>query len=174
MRKPVSSKQNIWFNGQAVDNSDLTLEQNYNNLTQTSLINNHIGTGILPENLTQVTLFDSALSSGLLDGKAIDTQIQPSDNNFGNQLEIELKDSLAAGKRVVKILIIGLDFENNLQYDRFIFNKNEKQLSSKHYVTILTILFNDFIGDANQSLNLVAQFLLKKLNHFQLLEIVLW
>ena len=162
MRKPVSSKQNIWFNGQAVDNSDLTLEQNYNNLAQTSLINNHIGTGILPENLTQVTLFDSALSSGLLDGKAIDIQTQPSDNNFGNQLEIELKDSLAAGKRVVKILIIGLDFENNLQYDRFIFNKNEKQLSSKHYVTILTILFNDFIGDASQSLNLGGTILIKE------------
>lgn len=162
MRKPVSGKQNIWFNGEAVDNSDLTLEQNYNNLIQTSLINNHLGTGILPESLTQITLFDSELSTGLLDGKAIDIQLQPSDSNYGNQLEIEVRDSEVAGKRVIKLLVIGLDFENNLQYDRFVFNRNEKQLSSKHYTTILKILFNDFIGDANQSLNLGGRILIKE------------
>jgi hypothetical protein len=162
MRKPVSGKQNIWFNGEAVDNSDLTLEQNYNNLIQTSLINNHFGTGILPENLTQLTLFDSDLSSGLLDGTAIDIQSQPSDSNYGNQLEVELSDSAVAGKRVIKLVVIGLDFENNLQYDRFVFSRNEKQLSSKHYITILTILFNDFIGDPNQSLNLGGRILIKE------------
>ena len=145
MRKPVSGKQNIWFNGEAVDNSDLTLEQNYNNLIQTSLINNHFGTGILPENLTQSTLFDSDLSSGLLDGTAIDIQAQPSDTNYGNQLEVELSDSAVAGKRVIKLVIIGLDFENNLQYDRFVFSRNEKQLSSKHYTTILIILFSPLL-----------------------------
>lgn len=162
MRKPVSGKQNIWFNGEAVDNSDLTLEQNYNNLVHTSLINNHFGTGILPENLTQLTLFDSDLSSGLLDGKAIDAQLQPSDSNYGNQLEIEVSDSAIAGKRVIKLLVIGLDFENNLQYDRFVFSRNEKQLSSKHYTVILTILFNDFIGDESQSLNLGGRILIKE------------
>lgn len=168
MRKPVSAKQNVWFNGEAIDNSDLTLEQNYNNLIQTSLINNHFGTGILPENLTQATLFDSELASGLLDGKAIDVQSQPQDSNFGNQLEIELQDSDVAGKRVIKILVIGLDFESNLQYDRFVFNRNEKQLSSKHYTKILKILFNDFVGDANQSLNLGGRIIIREAKPFSL------
>lgn len=162
MRKPVSAKQNIWFNGQSVDNNDLILEQNHNNIIQNSLINNHFGTGILPENLTQFTLFDSDLASGLLDGKAIDAQAQPSDSNFGNQLEIELEDSLVAGKRTIKLFIIGLDFESNLQYDRFTFSRNEKQLSSKHYTKILKILFNDFIGDTNQSLNLGGRLTIKE------------
>ena len=168
MRKPVSAKQNIWFNGEAIDNSDLTLEQNYNNQIQTSLVNNHFGTGILPENLTQATLFDSDLASGLLDGKAIDVQLQPQDTNFGNQLEIELQGSAVAGKRVIKILVIGLDFEGNLQYDRFVFSRNEKQLSSKHYTNILKILFNDFIGDPNQSLNLAGRIVIREAKPFSL------
>ena len=29
-RTPVSAQQNIWFDAQEVDNTDLTLEQNYN------------------------------------------------------------------------------------------------------------------------------------------------
>jgi hypothetical protein len=168
MRKHVSAKQNIWFNGETIDNSDLTLEQSYNNLIQTSLINNHFGTGVLPENLTQATLFDSALAFGLLDGKAIDVQVQPSDSNYGNQIEVELKDSNVAGRRVVKILVIGLDFENNLQYDRFVFSRNEKQLSSKHYTVVLKILFNDFIGDQAQSLNLGGRILIKEAKPFSL------
>ncbi len=168
MKQPVSSKQNIWFNGAAVDDSDLTLEQEHNNAFQSGLINNHIGTGVLPENLSQNVLFDSDLSSGLLDGKAIDIQSQPSDNNYGNQLEIELTNSSVAGKRAIKILIIGLDFENNLQYDRFIFNKNEKQISSKHYVKVLKILFNDFIGDPVQSLNLGGRIVIRESGAFSI------
>jgi len=170
MRKPISSKQNIFFNGEAVDDSDLTLEQDYNNAVQTGLINNHIGTGILPENLIQVTLFDSDLASGLLDGKAINTQAQPTDVNYGNQLEIEVQGSLVAGKRAIKLLVIGLDFQNNLQYERFTFNKNEKQLSSKHYIATLTILFNDFIGDPIQSLNLGGRILIKEAKPLSLMR----
>jgi len=162
MRKPISAKQNIWFNGQAVDNSDLTLEQDYNNLIQTGLIHNHLGTGILLEDLTQNTLFDSDLASGLLDGKATDVQLQPNDSNYGNQLEIELQNSEAAGKRNFKLLIIGIDFDNNLQYDTFVFNRNEKQLSKKHYTKILKILFNDFIGDPTESFNLGGRFTIKE------------
>lgn len=168
MRKPVSGKKNIWFNGQAVDDDNLTLEQNYNDLIQTSLINNHIGTGILPENLIQNVLFDSNLASGLLDGKAIDVQKQPADNNFGNQLEIEIMNSSVAGKRAIKLLIIGLDFQGNLQYDRFVFSKNEKQYSGKHYTKILKILFNDFIGDTSVSLNLGGRVLIKETKSFNL------
>jgi hypothetical protein len=168
MRQPISAKQNSWFNGQSVDNSDLTLEQNYNNLIQTSLINNHVGTGVLPENLTQSTLFDSNLASGLLDGKAIDVQKQPSDGNFGNQLEVEIAGSKITGKRNIKLFVIGLDFESNLQYDSFVFNRNEKQLSSKHYTKILKVLFNDFIGDPNQSLNLGGRIVIKEAKPFSL------
>src|ERR1700690_1239207 len=143
-RLPVSSKQNKFFDGELIDDTDLTLEQNYNNQVQSGIINNHFGTGVLPEVLEENVIFDSLLASGLLDGKALTVQNQPQDQNFGNQLEIALSSSKVAGNRAIKILIIGLDFENNLQYDRFVFHRNESQISSKHYTKVLAVLFNDF------------------------------
>lgn len=162
MRKPISARQNRWFNGAATDDADLTLEQGFNDTVQSGLINNLVGTGVLAEHLTPVSLFDSQLATGLLDGKAILAQNQPSDANLGNQLEVEVSNSLVAGKRAIKLVIIGLDFENNLQYDRFTFNKNEKQLTSKHYIRILSILFNDFIGSPTQSLNLSGRIVIRE------------
>lgn len=153
-RIPVSAKQNIWFDAQQVDDTDLSLEQDHNTVIQSATINNHIGTGIIPEVLVQNILFDSSLTTGYLDGKAIATQNQPADENFGNQLEIELSNSLASGKRMVKICVIGLDFNGELQYETFYFKNDEIQVSKKHFVSILVLLFNDLFGDPDLSFNL--------------------
>ena len=161
-RNIVASEQNIWFDAQQVDNSDLTLEQDHNDIIQSGIINNHIGTGILPEILVQNVLFDSVLAAGYLDGVAISTQNQPSDNNLGNQLEIELTDSQVAGRRAVKVGIIGLDFESNLQYETFYFKTNEKQVSRRHFTSILVILFNDFIGNPDLSFNLGGRIVIRE------------
>lgn len=165
-RNPVSGIQNIFFDSEQLDDNDLTVEQNYNNSTQTGLINNHIGSGVLPEVLNQAILFDSLLVAGLLDGTNIVAQNQPSDTNLGNQLEIELTGSSAAGKKTVKVVIIGLDFESNLQYDTFVFKTNEKQFTKKHYTNILAVLFNDFIGTATQSFNLGGRVVIKEAKPF--------
>ena len=161
-RNPVSAQQNIWNNGQVVDDDDLSLEQQFNNTIQSSIISNHIGAGALPDDLLQNILFDSSLATGFLDGVAVFTQNQPSDNNFGNQLEIELSNSKAAGRKVIKIAIIGLDFQSNLQYETFVFKTNETQVSFKHFSKILLILFNDFIGDPNLSLNLGGKIVIRE------------
>lgn len=168
MRIPVSTSQNHFFDLEDIDDSDLTLEQSYNNQVQSGILNNHFGSGVLPDVLTQHILFDSSFANGLLDGKAIGVQSQPSDSNFGNQLEVDLINSAAAGRKTVKILIIGLDFQNNLQYDRFIFNKSETQISSKHFTVILAILFNDFIGPSTQSFNLGGRIIIKEANPISL------
>jgi hypothetical protein len=162
MRIPVSAPQNIFFDSQQIDDTNLTLEQNYNNQIQSGIIANHIGSGVLPTNLVPHILFDSNLTSGFTDGVATNVQAQPYDSNFGAQLEIELSSSNATGKRAVKLLIVGLDFENNLQYDTFTFNKNEKQISSKHYKIILTLLTNDFTGQATQSFNLGGRIVIRE------------
>jgi hypothetical protein len=164
MRIPVSAPQNIWFDTQNVDNTNLTLEQTHDNTIQSGIIDSHFGSGVLPDSLIQRVLFNSESANGLLDGKPINIQSQPSDSNNGNQLQIELCESKASGNRTVKVLIIGLDFQNNLQYDRFTFDRNEKQLSSKHYRSILTLLFNDFIGAPSQSLNLGGIITIKEAN----------
>ena len=147
-RSPVSSIKCIWSDAQQVDDIDLDAEQNYNDTIQSGIINNHIGSGVLSDVLTQNVLFDSSLVSGFLDGIAVtasDTDFhvsQPTDDNFGNQLEIELTGSKVAGKKTIKIAIIGLDFESNLQYETFVFKTNEVQISQKHFTEILVLLFN--------------------------------
>ena len=153
-RTPISAEQNIWFDSQQVDNTDLSLEQNYNSTITSGIINNHIGDGVLPEVLIEKVIFDSTLISGFLDGKPIYSQNQPSDNNLGNQLQINLTGSKASVRRSVKIAVIGLDFENNLQYETFYFKTNESQVTKKHFTKVLTLLFNDFIGNPNLSMNL--------------------
>lgn len=153
-RTPISAQQNIWFDAQQVDNTDLSLEQNYNSTITSGIINNHIGSGAVPEVLVDKVLFDSTLVSGFLDGKPISCQNQPTDKNFGNQLEIKLVNSTASIRRAVKIAVIGLDFQNNLQYETFYFKRNESQITKKHFTQVLTLLFNDFIGNSNLSMNL--------------------
>lgn len=159
---PVSAIQNRWFDSEQVDNDDLTVEQNYNNAIQSGIINNQIGSGVLVPTLLSNVLFDSSNASGLLDGYGISAQAQPTDKDFGNQLEIELTGSMAAGKRTVKVAIIGLDFQGNLQYDTFTFKTNERQYTKKHYTNIATILFNDFKGLPAQSFNLGGTIVIKE------------
>lgn len=161
-RTPVNNIKNKYFNAAQLDANDLTLEQNYNDGVSSGLINNHIGSGVLPEVLEQKILFDSSLVVGLLDGIKIEVQNQPTDSNLGNQLEVELTDSLAAGKKTIKVAIIGLDFENNLQFDTLVFKQNEKQYTKKHYTQILTLLFNDLLGPTNKSFNLGGKVIIKE------------
>lgn len=161
-RKPVSAQQNIWFDTEQVDDTDLTLEQDYNNTITSGVINNHIGTGVLAETLEDNVIFDSESFVGYLDGVAVYAQTQPSDNNLGNQLEIELTGSLAASRKSVKIGIIGLDFQDNLQFETFHFKANESQITRKHYAQVLLLLFNDFVGDPVYSMNLGGRVVIKE------------
>ena len=167
-RNPVSIIQPIWFNSQQVDDNDLNTEQNHNDGLQIGIVNNHIGSGVLLEVLNQNILFDSLLISGALDGLVINVQKQPGDSNFGNQLEVELTNSMVAGKKTAKMVIIGLDFQGNLQYDTFVFKINEKQFTKKHYTNILTVLFNDLIGSSDQSFNLGGRITIKEASPFSI------
>lgn len=159
---PVSTPRNRFFNGESIDNSDLTLEQDHNEAIQSATIANHMGSGVIREDLVPRTIFDSLLATGFLDGKALDPQAPTTDTNFGNQLEITLTDSKVASKRNIKVLIVGLDFQSNLQYDTLTFHRNESQVTAKHYAKVLKILFNDFIGDPAQSLNLGGHLTIKE------------
>jgi hypothetical protein len=154
IRNPVSAEQNIWFDGEQTDDTDLTLEQQFNNTIDTGIIANHIGYGVIPESLVQNVIFNSVDSSGFLDGMAIQAQNQPTDSNFGNQLSIILTNSAVGGRKTIKVAIIGLDFQSNLQYETFVFKTNETQTSAQHFTKVLVLLFNDFIGDPILSFNL--------------------
>lgn len=168
MRIPISTPKNIWFNARNVDDEDLTLEQQHNEQNQAAIVNNQFGSGVIPEALLPHILFDSATITSLLDGKALFPQAQPSDNNLGNQLEVELSGSKAAGKRTVKVLVIGLDFQNNLQFDALTFNRNELQTTSKHYRSLLMLMTNDLIGVNGQSFNLGGRVIVRETSPIEL------
>ena len=153
-RSPISALKPVFYDSMQVDETDLTTQQIADATIESSIINNHIGTGILPEVLVPHILFDSNLSVGYLDGLAIQPQAQPSDNNLGNQLSISLTNSDASIYRNIKVGVIGLDFQSNLQYETFVFKTNETQVSSKHFTKILVLLFNDLIGNPALSFNL--------------------
>lgn len=162
IRLPVSSIQNKWADAQRVDLSDMDTEQQYNNYNDAAIVQNFFGSGVLLENSTPNIIFDtdptklSSIESALIsahnfDGTGISPQNQPTDTQYGNQLAVQLTDSIVFGRESVKVLIIGLDFNGNLQYDRFEFHRNETQTTYKHYTKILTIIFNDFLGNFNCS-----------------------
>jgi hypothetical protein len=153
-RLPISVQTSLFYDSQQVESEDLTELQNSQTQTTVALINNHIGSGILSSNLIAPILFDSDLVVGYIDGKSISPQAQPSDNNFGNQLSLSLTNSLASGSKQVKVIVIGLDFNSNLQYETFIFKTNETLISRKHFAKILVLLFNDLNGDPKVSFNL--------------------
>ena len=163
-RAPVSAIKPIWIDAMQVDETDLSTEQTANDIITSSIINNHIGDGVLLEELVDNVLFDSASAVGFLDGLAIATQHQPSDNNLGNQLSISLTQSKASGHRQVKLCILGLDFQSNLQYETFYFKTNEIQVSRHHFTKILAILFNDFVGDPSLSFNLGGRLVISEAN----------
>lgn len=176
-RRDVSLLKNRWNDGQRVDKSDLDLEQERNTGIDAAIIQNHFGSGVLLETLTQNIIFDSnnltpeqtaILSAGNFDGQGLAPHTQPSDNNLGNQLEVELTDSNVLGRLSVKVAIIGLSFDDTVQMDRFYFYKNEKQVTSKHYKRILAIFFNDFKGNNNCSRNLGGRIVIKQASSFQL------
>jgi len=170
-RAPVSVQRPIWYDAQQVDETDLTAEQLANEGIESAIIENHVGDGILPETLVSNIIFNSSLATGLLDGLPIVPVVlpsganlinQPSDNNLGNQLAVTLTNSAASGKRQVKVCIIGLDFQENLQYEIFYFDTNETQVTGVHFTQVLLLLFNDFIGNPELSFNLGGQLVISE------------
>ena len=167
-RSPVSAPKPIWYDSQQVDETDLTTQQNADATIESSILNNHIGTGVLPENLVQPVIFDSSLITGFLDGLAISPQFQPTDNSLGDQLAITLTGSNATMYRTVKVGIIGLDFQSNLQYETFYFKTNETQVTDLHFVKVLVLLFNDLRGNPTLSFNLGGELVISQAQPMEL------
>jgi hypothetical protein len=172
----VSYPFNQWNDAARVDKSDLDLEQTRSINTEASIIANHFGSGVLPEAPVQKILFDSdilttdqnaLIFSNDFDGTGIAPTVQPSDVTLGNQIEVELSNSTVYGRFSVKVLVVGLDFEGNLQYERFQFYKNGSQVSKKHFTKILSLFFNDFKGNNKCSRYLGGRVVIKEAKSLQ-------
>lgn len=176
-RLPVSSQQNLWGDTQKVNKQDLDLEQSHNNNNTSAIVQNFFGSGVILENPLPKIIFDtnelsstqaSILAAGNFDGTGIDPTNQPTDTVYGNQLTVELSDSDVFGRFSVKVLIIGLSFDGQLQLDRFEFHKNETQTTKKHYVKVLTLMFNDYLGNNNCSKTYGGRIIVRETLPFEL------
>lgn len=176
-RNTVSQPAVLWYDGQQVDQVDMDTEQNRNVKTDASIIQNHFGSGVIPNSPAKKIIFDTdnlfadqaaLIASNDFDGIGLRPLNQPTDFTLGNQLEIELSDSYVNGLSTVtgrlstKVLVIGLDFQSNIQYERFYFYKKETQVTKKHYAKILCIFTNDFLGNKNCSRNLGGRVVIRE------------
>jgi len=175
-KKEISIPETLWQNSMRVQQSDLIAQQNHSNQVDSAIVNNHFGSGVLLEGLNKTIIFDSdnlttdqtnLKNINSFDGVGITPHNQPSDLTYGNQLEVILTDSNVFGRLSVKVAIIGLDFNGNLQSDTFYFFENEKQITSKHYTKVLSILFYDFFGNFI-SRNLGGRILIQETNSLQI------
>ena len=176
-RLPVSNVQNVWADAQRVDKADLDIEQSFVNNTTAAIVNNFFGSGVLLNTPLPNIIFDSnipdataaaLIAAGNFDGTGISATAQPSDVVLGNQLTIELSESNAFGRLGVMVAIIGLSFDDQLQYDTFYFYNNGKQTTSKHYKRILTLLFNNFLGNNLCSRDLGGRIVIRETLPFEL------
>lgn len=185
IREQISYVHNRWYDGQRVDREDMTREQDRNIKKDASIVQNHFGSGVVPLASTQKLLFDTddlfpdqvaLIASNDFDGTGLRPLAQPTDTSLGNQLEVELTDSDSTlngisnvgGRFSTKIFIVGLDFQGDLQYDRFYFYKKEKQVTKKHYTRILSVFFNEFYGNNNCSIQLGGRVLIRETKSMQL------
>lgn len=177
IRIPVSSLQNKWTDAQRVDKSDMDTEQSHDNQTSAAIVQNFFGSGVILESPLQRVIFDSEildstqaalLAAGNFDGTGLTPTLQPTDSNLGNQLTVTLSGSDVFGRYSVKVLIIGLSFDGELQMDKFEFHKNESQTTAKHYTRVLTLMFNDFLGNNNCSRSPGGRVIIREASPFEL------
>ncbi len=169
----VLSKSNF-YDGQKVTEADLDAEQLYNQSVASGIINDFHGSGIVRESIFESNvLFDSLIPGeystdsdpnlskevidlGNYDGVPIKVDLQPSDLDFGNRLEVELINADVAGRVETKVLIIGFAFSSlsargQLVCEVLSFQKNQVLLSKYFYKEILSIVFNNFSGGTGKT-----------------------
>ena len=117
-----------FFDGQKVTEQDLDEEQIHHRSASSSIVRDFHGSGVIRDRLFESRiLFDTSnpdeysedddensskfiVEDGNYDGLGVYFDRQPSDNVYGNRLEIEASNISALGKITTKILIIGRSF----------------------------------------------------------------
>jgi hypothetical protein len=150
MKSRVSSvlpKANF-YDGQKITEADLDAEQLHNQSVAGGIINDFHGSGIVKESLFESNILLDTSSPGLYakesfpnlskdtillgryDGLPIKLDLQPSDVDYGNRLEVELIGASVGGRVQTKVLIVGFAFSSlsargQLVSEVLSFKKNE-------------------------------------------------
>jgi hypothetical protein len=176
MKSRVSSvlpKANF-FDGQKITEADLDAEQLHNQSVSGGIINDFHGSGIVRESIFESNILLNTSSPGAYekegspnlsketillgryDGLPINLDIQPSDQQYGNRLEVELVGASVGGKVQTKVLILGFAFSSlsargQLVCEVLSFQKNETLISKYYYKEVLSVIFNNFSGGTGRT-----------------------
>jgi hypothetical protein len=158
---PVNIPRVNWYDGQQVNEGDVTDEQNRNVGIDAATVNNFFGTGVLNENPISLTIFDSnnlnSSQQALYDSYSFDGSDlalglpSVSDTTNGVQLNVTLTDVTLDGSDATYVSIIGDEFGGNLIHDDLTFNENGTQITRGRYKSIRSIIFSNFAGNLNGS-----------------------
>lgn len=162
-----------FFDGQKITESDLDTEQLHIQSVAGGIINDFHGSGVIKENIFKSNvLFDSSkpgfyspagstnskevVEAGTFDGKPLYLDIQPSDVDAGNRLEISVSETEAKGRDAVKILIIGYAFDSinpggQLVYELLTFDKNQSLITKYYYTSVVSFFLNNFSGGTGRN-----------------------
>ena len=177
IRLPISVEDVRWRDAQQVDLEDMTTMQSHTVQTDAAVLNNFFGSGLIPYVPERQNIFDSnvltaeqsqLIASNNFDGYGIKPTNQPTDVSLGAQLEITLSGSNVFGRHTVKVLILGLDFQGVLQYEKFTFKRNEVLVGTKHFTNVLAMMFENFKGNNNCSRDLGGRIVIKEALPMQL------
>ena len=176
MKSKVSSvlpKANF-YDGQKITEADLDAEQLHNQSVTGGIINDFHGSGIVRESIFESNILLNTSTPGVYsaegspnlsketimlgryDGLPIKLDIQPSDQDYGNRLEVELVNADVGGKVQTKVLIIGFAFSSlnargELVCEVLSFKKNETLITKYFYKEVLSVIFNNFSGGTGKT-----------------------
>jgi len=158
-----------FFDGQKITEADLDAEQLHNQSVSGGLINDFHGSGIVRESIFESNILLNTSSPGIYakdgspnlsketillgryDGIPLNLDVQPSDQKYGNRLEVELVGSTVGGKVSTKVLVLGFAFSSLSERGQLVcevlsFQKNETLITKYYYKEILSIILNNFSG----------------------------
>jgi hypothetical protein len=176
MKSRVSSvlpKANF-YDGQKITESDLDAEQLHIQSVTGGIINDFHGSGIVRESIFESNILLNTSSPGIYakedspnlsketillgryDGVPLKLDLQPSDRDYGNRLEIELINADVGGKIQTKVLVVGFAFSSlssrgQLVSEVLSFQKNQTLITKYYYKEILSIIFNNFSGGTGKT-----------------------
>lgn len=163
LRLPVNLKYNNFYDGQQIEEDELTDEQDRNIGIDAANVANFMGSGIVKADPISLVIFDTnnlnAQQLTFLDGYTFDGQnvyvgtplISVSDEVYGVHLEVELSDVHLEGSASSRVCVIGDTFGDELVHDDLLFESNCSKITQNRYKSIRAILFNDFSGNTRGS-----------------------
>ena len=119
-----------FFDGQKVTEADLDAEQMHQESVSSGIINDFHGSGIVRESLFEsnilldtknpgkyspvgtINLSKEVIDTGNFDGRPIYLDLQPSDSDYGNRLELDLSGASIGGRLKTKVLVLGFAYSS--------------------------------------------------------------